>query len=192
LWDRDIPMEIAEVASMAMELLAAPYLDAFFSEDEHVRATVEHLEGTLAFLPYMAVVDAFQHWLYENPTHTHAERDTQWLALMERFMPAVDWGGLEEERASYWQRQLHIFEVPFYYVEYGIAQVGAWQVWRNSLQDAARALADYRAALALGYTQPLPDLYRTAGARFALGDEQLLMELVTLLETHLAALQGEQ
>lgn len=191
IWDRDIPMEIAEVASMAMELLAGPYLGEFFSDDELVRARVDHLEGTVSFLPYMAVVDAFQHWLYENPEHSHEERDAQWMALMERFMPGVEWDGLEDERASYWQRQLHIFEVPFYYVEYGIAQVGAWQVWRNSLQDAQAALEDYRAALALGYTRPLPELYETAGAQFALGNGRLLNELMTLIETQLADWEGE-
>lgn len=191
IWNRDIPMEIAEVASMAMELLAAPYLGEFFSDDELVRSRVEHLEGTLKFLPYMAVVDAFQHWMYENPQHSHEERDAQWLALMERFMPGVNWDGLEEERASYWQRQLHIYEVPFYYVEYGIAQVGAWQVWRNSLQNAQKALEDYRAALALGYTRPLPELYTTAGAQFALDDKRLLGDLVALLETQLADWEGE-
>jgi oligoendopeptidase F len=190
-WDRAIPMEIAEVASMAMELLASSFLGEFYTNDELVRARTEHLDGTLAFLPYMAVVDAFQHWLYENPGHTHVERDAQWLALMERFVPGVDWNGLEAERASYWQRQLHIFQVPFYYVEYGIAQVGAWQIWRNSLQDARKALADYRATLALGYTRSLPDLFAAAGARFALGDGQLLGELVTLIESQLAALEGE-
>ena len=192
IWDRDIPMEIAEVASMAMELLAAPYLGEFFTEEEQLRAAVEHLEGTLAFLPYMAVVDAFQHWIYENPGHTHAERDACWLRLMERFMPGVNWDGLEDERASYWQRQIHIYQVPFYYVEYGIAQVGAWQVWRNSLSEPVKALEDYRAALALGYTRTLPELYKTAGARFALDDEQLLAELVALLESRLETLEGEQ
>ncbi|GAB4571104.1 MAG: M3 family oligoendopeptidase [Anaerolineae bacterium] len=191
VWQRDIPMEIAEVASMAMELLAAPYLGEFYSDEEIARARVEHLEGTLAFLPYMAVVDAFQHWIYENPEHTHEERDAAWRDLMLRFTPGVDWSGLEEELGSYWQRQLHIFQVPFYYVEYGIAQVGAWQVWRNSLQQPARALAQYRAALALGYTRPLPELYQAAGARMALGDQSLLAELVALIEEQLETLEGK-
>ena len=191
IWDRDIPMEIAEVASMSMELLAAPYLAEFYTEDEVARARIEHLEGTVAFLPYMAVVDAFQHWIYENPDHSHAERDAQWAGLMERFMPGVDWSGLEAERESYWQRQLHIYEVPFYYVEYGIAQMGAWQVWRNSLTDPAQALEAYRRALALGYTRPLPELFATAGASFALGDRALMAELATLIESQLAALEGE-
>ncbi len=190
IWERNIPMEIAEVASMAMELLAAPYLAEFYDDGEVRRARVEHLEGTMDFLPYMAVVDAFQHWLYENPEHSHEERDAKWLELHERFKPGEDWSGLEEERASYWQRQLHIYEVPFYYVEYGIAQVGAWQVWRNSLADPAKALADYRAALALGYTRPLPELYATAGTELALGDEALLGELVALIERQLAELEG--
>ena len=191
IWERDIPMEIAEVASMSMELLAAPYLSEFYSQDEVARARIEHLEGTVAFLPYMAVVDAFQHWIYENPEHSHAERDAQWNALMQRFMPGVDWSGLEAERESYWQRQLHIYEVPFYYVEYGIAQMGAWQVWRNSLADPVRALQAYREALALGYTRPLPELYAAAGASLALGDKALMADLAALIETQLAKLEGE-
>jgi len=192
IWNSNIPMEIAEVASMSMELLAAPYITEFYSPAEAARARLEHLEGTLSFLPYMAVVDAFQHWLYENPDHSHAERDAKWLELHDRFMPGVDWSGLEEERASLWQRQLHIYEVPFYYVEYGIAQVGAWQVWQNSLCDPRTALQNYRAALALGYTRPLPELYRTAGADFfAFGDESRLTELVALIEGQLASLEAE-
>lgn len=192
IWNSNIPMEIAEVASMSMELLAAPYITEFYSPAEAARARLEHLEGTLSFLPYMAVVDAFQHWMYENPDHSHAERDAKWLELHARFMPGVDWSGLEEERASLWQRQLHIYEVPFYYVEYGIAQVGAWQVWQNSLRDPRAALQNYRAALALGYTRPLPELYHAAGADFfAFGDESRLAELVALIEGQLASLEAE-
>jgi oligoendopeptidase F len=191
IWDRDIPMEIAEVASMAMELLASPYLNEFYDDQEIKRARSEHLEGTMAFLPYMAVVDAFQHWLYENPENIADERDAMWMSLMQRFIPGVDWTGLEKELATFWQRQLHIFEVPFYYVEYGIAQVGAWQVWRNSLSDPVKALSDYRSALALGYTRPLPELYRAAGATLALGDQALLAALVTLIKNQLAVLEGE-
>ena len=191
IWERDIPMEIAEVASMSMELLAAPYLSEFYAQDEVARARIEHLEGTVAFLPYMAVVDAFQHWIYENPEHSHAERDAQWNALMQRFMPGVDWSGLEAERELYWQRQLHIYEVPFYYVEYGIAQMGAWQVWRNSLTDPVLALQAYRRALALGYTRPLPELYAAAGASLALGDKALMADLAALIAAQLAKLEGE-
>ncbi len=191
IWEQNVPSEIAEVASMSMELLTAPYLSEFYDDVEVARARAEHLEGTLSFLPYMAVVDAFQHWIYENPDHDRRERDAKWLELNERFLPGVDWSGLEEERASYWQRQLHIYEVPFYYIEYGIAQIGAWQVWRNSLNDPARALADYRAALALGYTRPLPELFQRAGASFAFGDKALLADLVALVEQQLAELEGE-
>ncbi len=192
IWEQGVPMEIAEVASMAMELLAAPNLGEFYTDKEVARARIEHLEGTIAFLPYMAVVDAFQHWMYENPTHDRRARDTKWLELMQRFMPGTDWSGLEDELASYWQRQLHIYEVPFYYVEYGIAQVGAWQVWRNSLADSVQALANYRRALALGYTRPLPELYATAGASFAMGDPDLLNALVTLIESQLGELEGRE
>ncbi len=191
IWEQQIPMEMAEVASMSMELLAAPYLSEYYDDGELARARIEHLEGTISFLPYMAVVDAFQHWMYENPEHDRRQRDAKWLELTSRFMPGVDWSGLEEERASYWQRQLHIYEVPFYYVEYGIAQVGAWQVWRNSLVDPAKALQDYRAALSLGYTRPLPELYERAGAALALGNEVLLGELIALVEEQLTQLEGE-
>jgi oligoendopeptidase F len=182
-----VGMEFAEVASMGMELLAAPYLLAsqggFYSEAEAARARVEHLEGIILFWPYMAVVDAFQHWVYENPEKAAnpAQCDAQWEGLWQRFMPGVDWSGLEQERMTGWQRKLHIFQVPFYYIEYGLAQLGAMQVWRNAIQDQAGAVAAYRKALALGGTVALPTLYETAGARFAM-DASVLGQAVELAE----------
>jgi len=190
-----VGLEFAEVASMAMELLAAPYLDAqpggFYSERDAARARLEHLENLLLFWPFMAVVDGFQHWAYLNPQAAldPAQCEAQWTTLWRRFMRGVDWGGLDEELATGWQRKPHIFDSPFYYVEYGLAQLGAVQVWRNALTDQAGAVAAYRRALALGGTAPLPELFAAAGARFAF-DAQTLREAVSLVETTLADLEA--
>jgi oligoendopeptidase F len=189
-----VGMEFAEVASMGMELLSAPYLTTgqggFYTEQEAARARIEHLEGNILFWPYMAVVDAFQHWVYENPQAAAdpANCDAQWDAQWLRFMPGVDWTGLEQERMTGWQRKLHIFQVPFYYIEYGLASLGASQVWRNAIRDQAGAVAAYRKALALGGTVPLPVLYETAGARFAM-DAGVLREAVQLAEVTIAELE---
>ena len=192
----EVPMEFAEVASMAMELLAAPYLDSpggFYSPGDSKRARLEHLEGQIAFWPYMAVVDAFQHWAYLNPDKAMepANCDSQWSGLWRRFMPGVDWTGLEEAVATGWQRKQHIFSDPFYYVEYGLAQLGAVQVWGRALEDQSRAVAGYRKALALGGTAPLPELYRTAGAAFAF-DAGPLQAAVGLLERTIEELDSEK
>ncbi len=185
---REITMEIAEVASMSMELLAAPYLKAqmggyYQDEADSVRARVEHLQQLILFWPYMAVVDAFQHWVYthHDAATDPANCDAKWGELWSRFIPGVDWSGLEDARVTGWHRKAHIFQLPFYYVDYGLAQVGALQVWRNSLRDQARALQQYRQALALGGTRPLPELFAAAGAKFAF-DAQTLGELVRLIE----------
>ncbi|MEZ4518433.1 MAG: M3 family oligoendopeptidase [Chloroflexota bacterium] len=187
IWMADVPMEFAEVASMSMELLSAPYLtkdfNGFYTEAEAARARRQHLSSILTFLPYMAVVDAFQHWVYTHPNQASdpAECDVAWDDLWNRFMPGVDWSGFEDARTSGWHRKLHIFHVPFYYVEYGMAQVGALQVWRNALSNQEQAVADYRSALALGGTEPLPDLFAAAGAEFRF-DEAMLTDLVALIE----------
>jgi oligoendopeptidase F len=184
---QDTPIEFAEVASMAMELIAAPYLvrDAggFYSEEEAARARVEHLEGIIRFWPYMAVVDAFQHWVYTNQDAASdpANCDAKWGELWDRFMPGIDYDGLEDVRVTGWQRKLHIFQIPFYYIEYGLAQLGAVQVWANALTDQAGAVRDYRQALALGGTATLPELFSAAGARFAF-DAETLAGAVTLVE----------
>lgn len=197
IWQADAPMEFCEVASMTMELLAAPYLTqdkgGFYTPAEAARARIEHLEGILTFLPYMAVVDAFQHWVYTHPDAAQEAKncDQTWAALWDRFMPGVDWQGLDVERKTGWHRKLHIFTVPFYYIEYGMAQVGALQVWRNSLTDPAGALAAYRHALALGGTRPLPELFAAAGAEFRF-DTTLLGELVDLIEQTIAQLETER
>jgi oligoendopeptidase F len=170
-----------------MELLASPYLGAtdggFYSQADAARARIEHIEKTLQFWPYMAVVDAFQHWVY---THGEAAEDPAncdacWAELWDRYLPAVDWTGLEDEKRTGWHRKLHIHTAPFYYIEYGLAQMGAVQVWQNSLEDQEAALQSYRHALSLGGTVPLPDLYKAAGARLAF-DRETLEEAVELLE----------
>ncbi len=195
-WQRQPGAEMAEVASMSMELLTAPYLardnGGYYSEADACRARVEHLEGILQTLPHVAAVDAFQHWLYTSGDgHDRDARDAAWLRIRDRFEQGVDWSGLERERVARWYRQLHIFLYPFYYIEYGIAQLGALQVWRNSLADHAAALAAYRRALALGATKPLPQLFAAAGATLAF-DAETMGGLVALIETQLAALEVEK
>lgn len=185
--------EMAEVGSMAMELLSAPYIaqdqGGYYTEEETRRARIEHLEGVLDVLPWIATVDAFQQWIYTNDGGAAAAaRDAAWVEIFERFNAGVDWNGLEAQRLARWYRQLHIFLYPFYYIEYGIAQLGALQVWRNSLTDQAAAVAAYRQALALGNTRPLPELFDAAGARFAF-DKETVGELVELVEGQLATLE---
>jgi oligoendopeptidase F len=183
--------EFAEVASMGMELLASPYLDdadaGLFDRDEAARARIEHLESIILFWPYMAVVDSFQHWVYENPEDAAvpARCDEIWTRLYRRYHPEEDWSGLEDELATGWQRKLHISCIPFYYVDYGLAQLGAVQVWANARQDQARAVAQYRQALALGGTRSVPDLFEAAGGRLAF-DAATLREAVELIEAALS------
>lgn len=191
----EVGMEFAEVASMGMELLASPYLGrahgGFYDEQDAARALIQHLETSILFWPYMAVVDAFQHWVYENPDDAldPANLDAQWATLWQRFRPGVDWSGLEQEMMTGWQRKLHIHQIPFYYVEYGMAQLGAVQVWANALKDQAAAVASYRRALALGGTATLPELYKTAGARFAF-DAATLRMAINLMEEVINKLGG--
>jgi oligoendopeptidase F len=190
----EVPMEFAEVASMSMELLAGPYLShdfgGFYSDRDAARDRVEHLERIILFWPYMAVVDGFQDWAYTHPDGADpAACDAKWAELQQRFMPGMDWRGLETEMMTGWHRKQHIHRSPFYYVEYGLAQLGAVQVWRNALHDRAGAVAQYRRALALGGTQPLPELYAAAGARFAF-DAETVQEGVDLIEKVIEQLQA--
>lgn len=185
------PIEFAEVASMAMELLSAPYLKAsaggFYSDVNASRALVEHLEGIVKFWPYMAVVDGFQHWAYAHSEASDpAACDAAWSALWDRFMPGLDYSDLDDVKATGWQRKEHIFSVPFYYIEYGLAQLGAVQVWANAQTDQRAAVRKYRDALALGGTAPLPDLFAAAGARFAF-DAQTLAQAVATVERAIEA-----
>ena len=187
IWQTDPPMEFCEVASMSMELLAAPYLTnqhgGFYTSPQAARARIEHLEGIVAFLPYMAMVDAFQHWVYTHPQDAAdaSQCDSIWEQLWQRFVPGIDWSGHEESQKTGWHRKPHIFTSPFYYIEYGMAQVGALQVWRNSQRNRSKALTAYRRALALGGTKTLPELFASAGAEFRF-DTLLLTELVDLIE----------
>lgn len=182
---KSIALEFAEVASMSMELLSLPYLigeDSFYTDVQAARARAEQLESIVLFWPYMAVVDAFQHWVYENDEAASdpAQCDAQWSKLWRRFMRGVDWDDFADAMATGWHRKHHIFKYPFYYVEYGLAQLGAVQVWRNALQNHASALAAYRRALALGATASLPELFAAAGANFAF-DAATLQTAVDLL-----------
>jgi oligoendopeptidase F len=182
-------MEMAEVGSMAMELLSAPYWSrergGFYSEEDYRRARIDHLEAIIIFFPHCATVDAFQHWIYTDPAGGDADaRDAVWTDLRQRFEKGVDYSDLRPEWTARWYQQLHIFEVPFYYIEYGIAQLGALQVWRNAMADQARALAAYRRALSLGATRPLPELFEAAGVKLAF-DSATIGELVELVETEL-------
>jgi oligoendopeptidase F len=163
---RSAPIEFCEVASMAMELLGNRFLEEFYAPPEANRARKVHLEKIIEFFPWMAVVDGFQHWIYTHAGHTRAERTAAYLRLLDRFGGDVDFSGYEAVRAHSWHRQLHIFTHPFYYVEYGIAQLGALQVWANSRRDHARALNDYKKSLALGGSRPLPELFHAAGCSF--------------------------
>ena len=189
-----ITNEIAEVASMSMELLSAPYLTedqgGFYSPQEAARARLTHLEQIILFWPYMAVVDAFQHWAYENQTLATdpANCDAKYIEIWHRFMPGIDWSGLEDSLQARWQRQGHIYQVPFYYIEYGLAQLGAVQVWRNALANQAQAVANYRKALALGATATLPQLFAAAGAKFSF-DAATLRQAVTLIEDTMRQLE---
>lgn len=194
VWQRYPGAEIAELASMSMELLASPKLaltDGFLTEAERQDAWVEHLEDILFTLAHVASVDAFQSWIYTSGEGgDEAARDRAWLDIRTRFEPVVDWTGLEQERIARWYRQIHIFLYPFYYIEYGIAQLGALQVWRNSRRDWGHALEQYGRALALGSTTSLPAMYRTAGAEVVF-DADHMGALVRLVEDELDSVRKE-
>ncbi len=181
------PIEFCEVASMSMELIGAEFLEKFYPPAEANRARRAHLEDIIKVLGWIATVDAFQHWIYTHPGHTRPERAAAWNSLMDRFAGDIDWSGHESARSHLWHRQLHIFLYPFYYIEYGIAQLGALQVWANSKRDKAKALADYKTALALGGSRPLPELFRAAGCPFEFS-AATISPLMELLRRELARL----
>ncbi|NUN97170.1 MAG: M3 family oligoendopeptidase [Candidatus Omnitrophica bacterium] len=170
---RSAPIEFCEVASMSMELLAMPHIEEFYSSEDAARSRRMQIERTIEVLPWIATIDAFQHWVYLHPRHTHEERAEAWLSIRQRFSQPVDWSGYEESCEVLWHRQLHPFTCPLYYIEYGIAQIGALQLWLKSLEDREAALAGYRHALALGGSRPLPELFSAAGLRFAFDRETL-------------------
>jgi len=212
---RNPPIEFCEVASMSMELLGNEFIEEFYpatkvgqasslSDDlkqndatgkmpvllkstDATRARRVHLEGVVAVFPWIATVDAFQHCIYTHPNHTRGERRQAWLDLMDRFGGDVDWSAFENARANLWHRQLHIFLHPFYYIEYGIAQIGALQVWANSKRDKAKALNDYKKSLALGGSRPLPELFQAAGCQFEFS-EKTIRPLAKMLQEELAKL----
>jgi len=165
---KHVPSELAELASMSMELLTIDQWHLFFEDkDDLKRARRQHFVQILEVLAWVAAIDQFQHWVYEHPNHTVSQRTMAWREIFDRFTDSVtDWTGQQAWRACMWQKQLHLFELPFYYIEYGIAQLGAVAVWKRYQEDPAQGLQGYMDALRLGYTRPIPQVYQTAGIAF--------------------------
>ncbi len=184
---REAPIEFCEVASMGMELLGARRLEGFYDRADCDRSYRRLLEEIVTILPWIATVDAFQHWLYDHPSHSRADRREAWAGLIDRFGGSVDWSGLEEVKRHSWHRQLHIFLYPFYYIEYGIAQLGALQLWRRAGDDKGGAVSAYRGALALGGARPLPELFGAAGLRFDFSPTAIA-PLMAAIDAELASL----
>ena len=179
---KEYPMEIAEVASMAMELMSMDEWETFFTDATDLERAKEHqLERVITIFPWIAIIDKFQHWIYEHPAHTHEERTANWNEILKEFQDeVVDYSGLETYRSNSWQRQLHLFEVPFYYIEYGIAQLGAIGMWMQFKNNKQQAMDNYCNALALGGTKTLPQLFEAAGLKFDFSPDKIkvLMEFV--------------
>ena len=193
---RNPPMEVAELASMSMELLTMDHWDVFFEDTDKLRrAKLQHLESIIETLPWVATIDKFQHWIYENPpgsrsTHAIAERRENWLRIHDQFADTVtDWSGLTPYKEYLWQRQLHLYEVPFYYIEYGIAQLGAIGVWRNCRRDPQAGLEGYKAALRLGYKAPIRAIYAAANVPFDFSQEHI-RELMSFVWEEIEKLKG--
>lgn len=185
---RHPPIEYCEVASMSMELLAFPHLGEFYADAADAqRAIRTHLEEMAQRIPWIATIDAFQHWIYTHPDHSRAERSAAWLDLDRRFGSDLDWSGLEKHREFMWQRQLHLFSVPLYYIEYGIAQLGALQLWLASKRNKDAALASYKRGLSIGGAKPLPDLFKATDIKFEFGPA-MMKQLMTELQGELAKL----
>jgi len=181
------PTEFCEVASMSMELFGLERMERVHGADEAREQGFEFLSNLLSLFGRVAQMDAFQHWVYENPGHSHDERNAKWVELSDRFLEPVDWSGYEDARAIGWQMVPHLFTHPLYYIEYGIAQLGALQLWRNEREDHEKAVDAYRRGLALGGSRPLPELFETAGARFAM-DEDIFREVLPDVAQRLRAL----
>lgn len=179
---KEYPTEMAEVASMAMELFTMDHWHVFFSnQDDLKRAKRHHLERVITIFPWIATIDKFQHWLYENANHTVQERTEAWMNILNEFSSSeINYSGLMPYRNISWQRQLHLFEVPFYYIEYGIAQLGAIGMWMQYKEDKKKAIENYTYALSLGGTRTLPELYKAAGLSFDFSPEKIktLMDFV--------------
>lgn len=185
---KNLPSEVAELASMSMELLTIDEWDVFYSEDEHKRAKREHLEDIIKIMPWIAQIDEFQHWVYENHDHSAVERRTKWKELSGEYGTGLtDWDGFEDIYETSWQRQLHLFEVPFYYIEYGIAQLGALGIWMNYRNDPEKAINSYKEALKLGYTSSIPEIYKTANVSFDFS-QQHISKLMRSIEEYLQVL----
>jgi oligoendopeptidase F len=186
---KEYPMEIAEVASMAMELFSMDYWDVYFDSKEELKRAKEHqLERVITIFPWIATVDKFQHWVYEHPNHTLEERSENWARILNEFSgKEIDFSGLDEYRNNSWQRQLHLFEVPFYYIEYGIAQLGAIGLWKQFKQNKDTALDNYMKALSLGGTATLPKLYEAAGLRFNFSGDNI-NDLMRFVDTEMKKL----
>lgn len=182
----ETPSEVAELASMSMELLSMDSWDEFYTDAADLKkAKKEQLEGTLSFLPWCMTVDAFQHWVYLHPEHNVEERKKAFLQTSARFSSDIDWSGLEEFKHLRWLMQLHIFEVPFYYIEYGMAQLGALSIYLNYRRDRVRALRQYQDFLNLGYTRPVNEIYKAAGIEFDFSEARI-RELVDFVKAELA------
>ena len=187
---RNFPSEVAELASMSMELISMDFWNVYFDNEEELkRAKIQHLEDIISTLPWVATVDKFQHWIYENPTHTVEERTKAWVSIYEKFTDSItDWSGLENYKSWMWQRQLHIFELPFYYIEYGIAQLGAIGVWKNYKENPEKGLEGYLNALKLGYTKPMREIYEAANIPFDFSKEHIA-SLMDFVQAELAILK---
>ncbi len=188
---KDYPMEIAEVASMAMELFSMDHWDVFFAkENDLARAKLKELEKVITIFPWIATIDKFQHWIYENPGHSAQQRTEAWVKILNEFTSSeVDFSGLEHFRESAWQRQLHLFEVPFYYIEYGIAQLGAIGLWMQFKKNKEAALNNYMKALSLGGTKTLPELYDAAGLKFNFAPEYI-RDLMVFVKDEMISLEN--
>ncbi len=186
---KEYPTEMAEVASMAMELFTMDHWDVFFDNEEEMKRAKRHqLERVITIFPWIATIDKFQHWVYENPNHTVEERKENWLRILNEFATtAIDYSGLEAFRSYNWQRQLHLFEVPFYYIEYGIAQLGAIGMWKQYRDNPEKALENYMKGLSLGGTKTLPELYAAAGIDFDFSPEKI-SELMIFVKNELEKL----
>ena len=185
--ERDYPIEFAEVASMSMELLTQPWWDKFYESEEADRARRAHLEGVIFLLPWIATIDSFQHWIYANPGHSKEERAEVWLSIRDKFGSDMDWTGHTDFKELSWQQQGHLFGVPFYYIEYGIAQLGSLQLWKTQMGDPQKALDDYANAMSLGNTRTLPELFSAADLELGF-NEGHFMSLMGTVETALSEL----
>ena len=185
------PSEVAELASMSMELISMEHWDIFFdNQNDLKRAKIDQLEKVIETLPWVATVDKFQHWLYENKEHTNEQRKTEWKKIVTEYNPTnIDFTGYEENLAYQWQKQLHIYEVPFYYIEYGMAQLGAIAVWRNYKLNPQKTIEQYKAALSLGYTVGIKEIYTTAGIKFDFS-KQYVSELLNFVYDELKLLKS--